>query len=155
MIKLNKRKIRDHSEARNKVARSVAANIIKAQHIWATWMNRQSQRCPPKLRSALMIIFLMAMAAVSFSMIVGGFDRNPRVIADAGAIKMPKVTQHQKSGVTDSATDGALKRIKRVRRYLDSLAATKDGKIKLDNIISLRPGLQDSIKLVEQLYKNR
>lgn len=155
MIKLNKKRIRDHSEASNKVARSVAANIVKAQHVWATWMNRQSQRCPPKLRSALMIIFLMTMAAVSVSMIVGGFDGNRKVIAHAGAIKLPKVTQHQNAGVMDSATGAALRRIKKFRIYLDSLAATKGGKIQLENIMRLRPGLQDSIKLVERLYKNR
>ena len=153
MIKLNKKKASDHSEARNKVARSVAAGIVKAQQVWASWMNRQSQKCPPKIRGAIMIIFLMSMAAISISMIIRGGEKGKRVIAKAGIITIPVLTPSGSNKPIAGTTDAAVKRIKRYRKYLDSLAATQSGKIKLDSIIRIRPGLQDSLRMVERLYK--
>lgn len=155
MIKLIKKRTKGNSEVRDKIAKSVASCLVKVQQVWAGWMNRQSDKCNPKLRGAIIIIFLMAMAAIATTMVLGGFKGNYKMITRSGAIRMPALNRPQQKQAPSKSPDAALLRIEKFRLYLDSLSNTEDGKIELDRINRIRPGLQDSIKMVELLYKQQ
>lgn len=155
MMQLFKKRAKGDTQLKDKIAQSVAIFLVRVQQSWAGWMNRQSDRCNPKLRGAVLIIFLMAMAAISVTMIMGGFKSSYKIIAGTGAISMPTVKQAQQKRVADGQVDETLQRIKKFRLYLDSLSKTEEGKIKLDSINQFRPGLRDSIKMVERIYKQQ
>ncbi|RKE47181.1 hypothetical protein [Sphingobacterium detergens] len=155
MIQLFKKRPKGNAQIKDKIAHVVAACLVRVQQSWAGWMNRQSDRCNPKLRGAILIIFLMAMAAIGITMIMGGFKSSYKIIAGTGAISMPTVKQAEQKHVKANKADETLQRIEKFRLYLDSLSKTEEGKIKLESINLLRPGLRDSIKMVERIYKQQ
>lgn len=155
MIRLFKKQRKGNSEVKDKVAQSVATWLLRIQRGWARWMNRQSDRCNPKLRGAILIIFLVLMANISIHMILGSFKTKYKIIAETEAIRMPTVNQSGQKRVTARLPDAALQRIQKFQLYLDSLSKTEGGKIELDRINRMRPGLRDSIKMVELIYKQQ
>jgi hypothetical protein len=49
-------------------------------------------------------------------------------------------------------TDNEIRHLHVFKHTLDSLSKTSDGKIKVKNMLARRPGLMDSLEMVEQLY---
>lgn len=153
MKRIKRKPEKENLEISDKVAQSIANWLIRVQSAWASWMNRKVGKWHPRFVGAVMILLLVSMAIISISMIVGGVKVRSKIIAKTGAIKVPDVTQQQDPASFKSAMSAPVERVRRLHLYLDSLSNTEQGKAKLDSIFRLRPGLADSIKMVEHLYK--
>jgi len=153
MIKFRRKQAKESTAGRDIIAQSIATRLLRVQQVWAAWMNKHSDRCNPKLRGALLIIFLVSMAAISMTMLLGGFKSRNKLFAQTNFITVPHVISTEEGLSVNTPTDVVLQRIKKIRLYLDSLSETSEGKIKLDSINRLHPGLQDSIKMIEIIYQ--
>jgi hypothetical protein len=67
------------------------------------------------------------------------------------AAKLPSQVSSKPEEMTQSREPPEMDRIKRFARYLDSLQASPSGKARYDSLVRLRPGLIDSLKLIQPL----
>lgn len=146
------KKVKPQGTGDDKVAKGIARIILGVQRRWASWMNRQSGKCPPKLRGLILIMVLLLMAAIGATLLVGGFDCNRKVIATA-SIQVPAVITEQGRLPDLSEVHASYDRVKKARLYLDSLAQSPSGKQRFDSLNKARPGLNDSIRTAEMLLK--
>ncbi len=147
-FKKNKAQVTDD----DKVAEGIARLILGVQRRWASWMNRQAGNCPPRLRGLILFMLLLLMSVIGATLLVGGFNSNKNIIATA-SIQVPAMIDEKNNLHDSSEINAAYERIKRARQYLDSLAQSTSGKQRLDSLNKARPGLNDSIRMEELLYK--
>ncbi|WP_343566282.1 hypothetical protein [Sphingobacterium sp.] len=152
MIRLKKSNAKSPSVNNDKIAQGVARLILGVQRRWATWMNSQAGKCPPKLRGLILIMLLLLMAAIGATLIMGGFNSTRKVIATA-SIQVPAVTTEQGNLPDLSEVNASFDRVKKARLYLDSLVQSPSGKQRFDSLNKARPGLNDSIRTAEMLLK--
>lgn len=148
-----KNKVKAPSVANDQLARTIAGMILNIQRGWATWMNRQALKCPPKLRAAVLVLLFLFMAAMSMSLIFGVFGNHKKVIAQTGTIQTPATIEDNGRQFNLPEVSAAYGRVKKASSYLDSLAGSESGRKKLDSINRVRPGLADSIRMAELLYR--
>jgi len=126
----------------------------RLQSGWAGWMQRRTARIPAKQRPYLLLLFLLVTGSCSVFLAVGN---RPGMAAPQGLIS--PIRQPRLSGRQDTAAeqgpllDDGYRRIRQFRRHMDSLAGTREGKRVYDSLLRTRPGLLDSVRLIELIYQ--
>jgi hypothetical protein len=124
----------------------------KAREKWAAWMDRQSLRLGPRAVKILFVIVTTFFGTVCLLLIISGgkqFYSKPPI--------RPEIIQTIK--VHPAAIDGAtpadslvIRQVNTFRAYMDTLSLSKGGRKIRDSILLARPGLLDSIRIVESMY---
>lgn len=128
---------------------------LRAKVNWSEWMNRQSSRLAPKGIKILFIVITILFGSICLLLIVSGgqlFYTNPPLRPEAiQTIKAPS-NAIGNDATTDTQT---MKQIKAFHSYMDNLAMSESGRKTRDSILEARPGLLDSIRIVETMYNNK
>ncbi len=123
---------------------------------WAKWMGRRTENLSRRKMILLLLLFTSLTAGHSIFLIgksVSGNQANSVSVTD---VKIPKhVTKLGGARPQQDITvnNDVFQRIIHFREYMDSLARNADGKAMYDSIVANRPGLLDSINLVEKIYR--
>lgn len=102
----------------------------------------------------LLIIFCLLAGSISFYAAKRSFSGKQKISLSANSIIKPKHI-HQPDEETRSTagiTHEEYLRIYNFKLYLDSIANTPSGRRTFDSIITVRPGLIDSILIIEHIY---
>lgn len=141
------------SPGMEKMAVKMSSWIILLQTKWAIMMNMLIGSLPTKLKWPVMICFFACMFSFSGLLIIEGLQgKGLKVSINVDAAQQPKIPFN---GLPRTAVqqEKLPVRIRKIRSTLDSLNRTGDGRKMLDSLIRHRPGLMDSLKKIESIYK--
>lgn len=143
---------------RNKIIGSIANHCMHLQTNWAAWMQRKAQLLSVKVKVILLLLFCSLASAYSIYLISDSLLGKPAFYFNVTSIKTPRYTQlsgDEKLKVPLVINDEEYKKIHQFRLYMDSLANSSSGRRFHDSILQHRPGLMDSIELIENMYQSQ
>lgn len=125
---------------------------LKAKAMWAEWMDRNSARLGAGKTKILFIVVTALFGTLCLLLIFSGgqlFYTKPNLHPDIiQTIRAPSAAI-----TTASPSDTlAMKQIRALRSYMDTLSVTEGGRKTRDSILEARPGLMDSIRILEAMY---
>lgn len=157
MFKKKKKEVQsdDKTTVSDKVAGKIAGVGIKAQQLFAEKMNRIFMKTDFKRLKLLLIFFCVSAGGYSIYLIVNSVfspERKQKVLE----IQQMDIPKHfNKSGdetIIPEATidEQTYLQIQDFRKYMDSLKLNRTNEY--DSILQARPGLMDSVQVLEQIY---
>ena len=145
----------DKTTVSDKVAGKIAGVGIKAQQLFADNMNRIFMNTDFKRLKLLLIFFCVSAGGYSIYLIVNSVFSSERK-QKALEIQQMDIPKHfNKSGdetIMPEATidEQTYLQIQDFRKYMDSLKLNRTNEY--DSILQARPGLMDSVQVLEQIY---
>ena len=139
----------------DKVAGKIAGVGIKAQRLFAERMNKLFMKTDYKRLKLILIFFCVSAGGYSIYLIVNSVF-SPERKQKALEIQQMDIPKHfNKSGdetIMPEATidEQTYLQIQDFRKYMDSLKLNRTNEY--DSILQARPGLMDSVQVLEQIY---
>lgn len=140
----------------DKAAAGIVKGCIHVQTKWANFMQRKTARFTAKAKKYGLVLFCLLSVGCCLYLIIESFTVTPKKNLGVAPINIPKQPMQTGEGDTRSfllITKKEFERIEQFRLYLDSLGRSHMGIKIRDSLLSLRPGLMDSIRAVEKLYQ--
>ena len=144
--------------AQERLANHIVSACIRFQQRWADFMQRHTERLSHNAKLIVLSLFFLTAGSLSVYLIASSMMRRKTPSINVTHFKQPPYTV--KSG--DENTKALMmvskaehEKIQHFRIYMDSLARSPSGKKLLDSILSQRPGLMDSILLIENIYQSQ
>lgn len=131
---------------------------LRLQYKFAHWLERKTVTWSRKSWILILIFFTILTSGSSIYVVVKSLSQS-----EANAIHIIPITKSIKGRKTDSKTEqlkrsissSEFEKIIRFRRYMDSLVRSPTGQKIKDSIIQCRPGLLDSLTIVEKYYQSQ
>lgn len=124
----------------------------------AAYLLEKTNQISAKIKLVMLVVFIIASASLSIYVIAASII-NTRVEAlSVPQIVIPKyniTTEEQRRAAQRLIIQQDYKRIYDLKHYIDSLHQTIAGKHAYDSLNRLRPGLIDTLKLLENIYSNQ
>ena len=145
-------------ETHDRIPRQMVNACLRLQTRWAQWMGRRTEHLSRKTLLLILLAFIFIAGGYSIYLIGQSFSGNQTNTFSVTPIKKPgHILQTgdaaSQQDMISSKTD--YQRIIRFRGYMDSLARSPAGKAVYDSILLTRPGLPDSIRLIEKIYQSQ
>lgn len=141
--------------AKQKVADKIALWLSKVQAGFAKWMGGKINPLPVVRKKYLLFSFCFMLSGYSLWLIVSPIvETKKEVEIKIQAMRFPKApVKKQKQISTLLISPAEYRRIHGFKIYLDSLAAGAPGRTIYDSIVATRPGLMDSLLMIEEYYQ--
>jgi hypothetical protein len=155
--KNNQRQV-EHNLEHDKLAQTWVNRCIKLQHNASSFLQAKSEKLSLKAKRLVAIGFCLISFSSCVYQIVKSFYGNDKVNLSIAAIRVPEqVTQNENREIAPSneVSKNEFKKIKKFRAYIDSLARSNSGRRIYDSIHKYRPGLIDSLAIIENIYKSQ
>ena len=127
--------------------------IHQIQTGFASFMSKKLNHLSAKKRKTFFILFFILLGGLSVHQIALG------IISDSAIVNIVKIDKINFSIHDSKSSIEGLEITKRdfqsialFRHYMDSLSKSLSGKYQYDSILQARPGLMDSVQVLEQLY---
>lgn len=139
----------------DKVAGKIAGLGIKIQQLFAEKMNRIFMKTDYKRLKLILILFCISAGGYSIYLVANSII-SPGKIQKGFEIQQMDVPKHfNKTGDEELMPDAYVdeetwQQIKQFRNYMDSLK--QKSRNEYDSILQARPGLMDSVQMLEQIY---
>jgi len=156
--KKNKKQTAGPDQIHDRVIRQMVNTCLRMQTGWSRWMGRKTEHLSRRTLLLLLLAFIALAGGYSICLIGQSFSGNQASAFSVTSIKMPgRVMQTGEAAsqpeMIISKTD--YQRIIRFRGYMDSLTRSPAGKAVYDSILLSRPGLPDSIRLIEKIHQSQ
>lgn len=143
------------SKVQDRVAKGIAGFLLAIQNRFACFMSAMVNKLTIQSKQACLVVFCLVFGGFSIYAFVGAFRDSEssakRLKPDQVAV--PKYYDRTESEINEpSVSERDIIRINRFKKYMDSLKKTASGRPVYDSILKTRPGLMDSIQVIEQLY---
>jgi len=145
-------------KSNDRILKQMVNTCLRLQNGWALWMGRRTHHLSRKTLLLLLLTFTALAGGYSIYLIGQSFSANQANAFSVTPIKKPgHVLQ---TGDAASQPDMIVSKadyqgIIRFRGYMDSLTRSPAGKAAYDSIILSRPGLLDSIRILEKIYQSQ
>ena len=156
------RKYKDGQHRGNQLRDRTAAGIVqRCTSVQAAWANRMQQKwdkLPGCAKRYWLLLFCMLSTGANLLVVVHslrityghGLDVIP-IRVPAHATSVNKVSVHTQEPTGNDEFRG----IEKFRFYLDSLNRSEAGQRLRDSMLHTRPGLMDSIRVLENIYRSQ
>ena len=145
-------KSQTNSPLTDKAAGWIANGILKVQNKFANVLGKISASWKTKQQLIFFSMIWIVLGGLSVVAIVKPFDKkSANIISRPAAIKTPRMIPDENRN-SIIITDNEITQVHLFKHSLDSISKTGEGKIKVKNLLAQRPGLMDSLEMVEQLY---
>ncbi len=139
----------------DKVAGKIAAAGIKLQQLFAEKMNKLLMKTDFKRLKIILIIFCIGAGGYSIYLIANSAISPDRKQNSFEVQKMDVPRHFDKTGdenlIPEAYVDEEIyQQVKQFRNYMDSLKQKRRNEY--DSILQARPGLMDSVQMLEQIY---
>jgi hypothetical protein len=136
---------------------SLTGRLIRAQRRLADYLNGKAQQIPTRRQQWYLAVFCLQLGGASLYLIVDALWLTPhtRSIITVEHLSRPahiRSPPPEPFASGDENTPPELGRIRQFRQYLDSLRQSPAGMQHYESLVQDRPGLLDSLALLEQLY---
>ncbi len=140
----------------DKLATRIAGAVLKIQTLFSSFLSKITANLSARSLKIIVIFFSTGWFAVSVYFIASAFVNDaPRSTVQISHLKTPSIIKSrtkEKLSSSNVITDEEYKEIQQFQKYMDSLRQCS--KQNYDSILSGRPGLMDSIILLEQMYNH-
>lgn len=136
-----KRKERKENPLQDKVAGKIAGGFIWLQTKFSDWMNKIFIGMNKKKLKIILAVFCIISGGLSIYFFVDAIVSKPKVKFKIDQVQMPK--HFDKSGdevMENVMPEDIYRQIQDYRHYMDSIGEP------------IRPGLQDSMRILEEIY---
>jgi hypothetical protein len=146
------------SSVKERTARKVAATISLVQNGFANIMGRWVNRLTVKGKKIFLLIFCLVFGSYSLYIMLTIFMSSGNELARAVTPDPISIPKHfdkagdENTNVMPAVSENDFRKIQEFNRYMDSLKKSPSGKKVYDSIIVMRPGLLDSVKMLENIY---
>lgn len=138
--------------AGDKAAGWIANTILRIQRKFAEVLEKKSISWKAKQQWIFLYLVCLVFGGLSVVAIIKAFNKKAsNILSKPAAIKTPRMIPDENRS-TVMITDNEIRKVHIFKHTLDSLSKTDYGKIKVKNLLERRPGLMDSLEMVEQLY---
>ena len=138
--------------AADKAAGWIANAILQIQTKFADVLEKKSMSWKVKQQWIFLYMVCLVFGGLSVVAIIKPFNnKSSNILNKPVAIKTPRLIPDENRN-SIMITDNEIRKVHNFKHTLDSLSKTDDGKIEVENLLSRRPGLMDSLEMVEQLY---
>ena len=155
--KKNKTKAAGPDQIHDRILRQMVNACLRMQTGWAQWMGRRTQHLSRRALLLLLLAFIALSGGYSIYLIGQSFSGHQANAFSVTPIKKPGhvLQTGEATSQPDMLISTDYQRIIRFRGYMDSLARSPAGKTVYDSILLSRPGLPDSIRLIEEIYQSQ
>ncbi len=153
-----KQKLGVENDSQNRTAKNIVGKFLRLQQRWAAFMQRHTERLSAKWKVIMLLFFCLCAGGLSLLFIARSFMSNHAVSFRVTQVKTPRhigKSGEENTGAILLVTKHEYERIQLFRKYMDSLAKSASGKKIYDSILFERPGLMDSIILIENIYQSQ
>ncbi len=155
----NKKKEKTASQNGNqdRIANSIVITCICLQQRCAAFMQRYAERLSTKWKAIILSVFCLCTGGFSFFLIARSLISNNQIRFNVIQFKPPHLLKagDELNKPPAIITKEEFKKIEHFKKYTDSLAGSSAGKKLYDSILISRPGLIDSIILLENIYQSQ
>jgi hypothetical protein len=153
-MKLFRKSISETKSVLNdKAAGWIANGILKTQEKFANVLDKISNSWKPKQQWIFLYLVCLVFGGLSILGITKPFNKKTQnILSKPSAIKTPINIHSNYDLPSVIITDNEISQVHAFKHSLDSLSATAEGKLKVNKLLNQRPGLLDSLEMVEQLY---
>lgn len=145
-----------HYNWQDKIASNIVDSILQRQKECAIWLQLKSEHLSKNAKFTVLIVFIgLAGGYSTYLVAISLLSEKDRLFNSSelyNSIHIPKSLP--KGSKAAFINEEESHRIHNFKQYLDSLHNTKDKHL-LDSIISARPGLLDSILIIENNYESQ
>lgn len=154
-MKLFSKRKESNPEKVNPISNRIQAGYKHLQTGWAKWMVKRTQKFSRRTWIVLLILFVLSTSTYSAYLAVSAFTKKESNSITIMPIKKLKHATETGEPPIEAAevSEAEYSRIKKFRMYMDSLARSPSGKILYKSITRHRPGLMDSVRLIENYYQ--
>ncbi len=156
--KNKKQKAVVENTAQDRIAKNIVGKLLHLQQDWAAFMQRHTERLSVKWKVIILFLFCLYSGWLSILFIADSLSNNNAVSIHLVQFKTP---QHigkswgEKNRAITIVSERENEKIRDFRNYMDSLARTPSGKKIYDDILIYRPGIMDSLILIENIYQSQ
>ena len=154
--KRKKKEATGKQEGQDRLIKAVVYACLRWQSEWALWVERKTECLSIKGKRIALVIFVLVTGGYSLFLMGRSVTKNQTLSFPITFIKRPVQMLPREAETTKANTltsQSEYVRVHRFKRYMDSLARSPSGKQLYDNIVIHRPGLRDSLQLIESLYQ--
>jgi hypothetical protein len=144
--------------AQERLANNIVSACIRFQQRWADFMQHHTERL--SRNGKLIILSLFCLTAGSLSVYFIASSVMSRKASSITVIHFKQPPYAVKSGDENTkalviVSEAEYIKILHFKLYMDSLARSPSGKELYESILSERPGLMDSVLLIEKIYQSQ
>ena len=152
-----KRKESNTETKPNVISKGIQTGYKRLQGGWANWMMKRTEKFSRRTWIVLLILFVLSISAYSVYLAASAITGKAEISITVTPIEKPRYTTETRETDKEAVevSKAEYRHIKRFRIYMDSLARSPSGKTLYDSLNSHRPGLMDSLQLIEQLYREK
>jgi hypothetical protein len=157
-FKRNKKKAPDKADYfQENLLREFEEANLRLQHKCAHWMEKKTAHLLRENWILILICFIVLSSGCSIYLMIGSFsDTAINVEAITTIVKSTNGRQApEKDKLNMSISEAEFKKINDFRRYIENLGHSPTGKKIQDSIMRYRPGLLDSLTIVEKYYHSQ
>ena len=137
---------------KDSLARKISNSLLKIQKEFASFMNKTTEGCSVVRMKVMFIALCSLFIGLSVWFIVDAFLSKPSLVkVNATHIHVIPLAKEKKE-TTILLTTEVHQRLQLFRSYMDSLQSSKTGRLIYDSILLARPGMMDSVAVLEQMY---
>ena len=130
---------------------------LRLQHKCAHWMERKTAHLSRESWILILICFIVVTSGCSIYLMIGSFSDT--VINVEAITTIVKSTNGRQAAEIDKLnvpiSKAEFEKIVRFRKYMERLGHSATGKKVQDSIMRYRPGLLDSLTIVEKYYNSQ
>lgn len=153
LFKRNKTDVTEQHVWQDKAAVKIYKIIHEVQTGFASFMSKKLNHLSNKKRKTFFILLFILMGGLSVYQIVHGIISKSAI---SNTVKIDKINfpiyAYESSIGRIEIPKKDYESIVSFRHYMDSLKKGLNGKYQYDSILQARPGLMDSVQVLEQLY---
>lgn len=150
----NMQRADDCHGAVSKLAGLLVEKVLVIQKMWANWMNRKINHYPAKTKRTALIGMVLFVGVYCCYLLISSFSGSPLETVEQPGKIMPGIIHKNDDAIQIDLDTAVQQKIVAFRHYLDSLNQTEAGRKEKDSLLKARPGLIDSLTLLEELIKN-
>ncbi|HNP25093.1 MAG TPA: hypothetical protein PKL37_23655 [Panacibacter sp.] len=137
----------------DKAAVRIYKLIHQMQTGFASFMSRKFNHLTIKKKKTVFILLFILIGGLSVYQIIHGIFSDSEIGTTVKIDKINFPVHNSKSNIERiKVTEKDYQSIASFRHYMDSLNKILNGKYQYDSILQARPGLMDSVQVLEQLY---
>ncbi len=156
--KNKKQKAVVENTAQDRIAKNIVGKLLRLQQRWAAFMQCHTERLSVKWKVIILFLFCLYSGWLSILFIADSLSNNAAVSIHVIQVKTPQhigKSGDEKNSAITIVSEGENEKMRHFRYYMDSLARSPSGKKIYDDILIDRPGLMDSIILIENIYQSQ
>ena len=155
-FKRNKKKAPDKADYfQGNVLRQLEEANLRLQHKCAHWMEKKTAHLSRKSWILILICFTVLTSGYSICLMIGNFSYtaiNVEAITTIAKSKYGRQANAEKDKINVPISNAEFEKIVHFRKYMERLGHSATGKKVQDSIMRYRPGLLDSLTIVEKYY---